>query len=144
LSIIAFLELLDAGNKKGNLVQKSQVIATSSIGAFNRVPLAGYAYGGSKAGVVHLMKQFATTLVAYDVRSNVIAPGYYPSELTEGMLKAKEETGFTKAEVPLQRAGNEDDMAGVILFLASRAGAYINGNVVVTDWGRLSVLPATY
>lgn len=46
--------------------------------------------------------------------------------------------------VPLQRAGTEEDMAGAILFLTSRAGAYLNGNVVVTDGGRLSVLPSTY
>lgn len=55
-TIIAFLELLDKGNKQGNVDQKSQVIATSSIGAFNRVPLAGYAYGSSKAAVVHMLK----------------------------------------------------------------------------------------
>lgn len=74
-TIAAFLELLDKGNKKGNVEWKSQVIATASAGAFNRVPMAGYAYGSSKAGVVHMMKQFATTLVPYDIRSNVIAPG---------------------------------------------------------------------
>lgn len=74
-TIIAFLDLLDKGNKAGNVEQKSQVIAVSSIGAFNRIPLAGYAYGSSKAAVVHMMKQFATNLVTYDIRSNVIAPG---------------------------------------------------------------------
>jgi NAD(P)-dependent dehydrogenase (short-subunit alcohol dehydrogenase family) len=46
--------------------------------------------------------------------------------------------------IPEQRAGNIKDMAGAILFLTSRAGAYINGNVLLTDGGRLSVLPATY
>ena len=74
-TIVAFLELLDKGNKAKNVEQKSQVIAVSSIGAFNRIPLAGYAYGGSKAAVVHTMKQFATNLAPYDIRSNVIAPG---------------------------------------------------------------------
>ena len=74
-TIVAFLELLDKGNKAGNIEQKSQVVAVSSIGAFNRVPLAGYAYGSSKAAVLHMMKQFATSLVPYGIRSNVIAPG---------------------------------------------------------------------
>lgn len=74
-TIVAFLELLDKGNHAKNVEQKSQIIAVSSIAAFNRVPLAGYAYGSSKAGVVHMMKQFATQLVKYDIRSNVIAPG---------------------------------------------------------------------
>jgi NAD(P)-dependent dehydrogenase (short-subunit alcohol dehydrogenase family) len=74
-TIVAFLSLLGAGNAKGNVEQKSQVIATSSIGAYNRSPLAGYAYGSSKAAVVHMLKQFSTVLVPYDIRSNVIAPG---------------------------------------------------------------------
>lgn len=74
-SIIAFLELLDAGNKKGNVEQKSQIIATSSIGGFNRLPLAGWAYGPSKAAVTHLMKQVATFFAPHGIRSNVIAPG---------------------------------------------------------------------
>lgn len=53
--VIAFLGLLDAGNKKGNVEQRSQVIATSSIGGFNRTPFAGYAYETSKAAVNHLV-----------------------------------------------------------------------------------------
>lgn len=74
-TVVAFLELLDKGNKAGNVTQRSQVIAISSIGGFNRVPLAGYPYGSSKAAAIHMMKQFATTLVPYDIRSNCIAPG---------------------------------------------------------------------
>lgn len=74
-SIVAFLKLLDAGNKKQNVEQKSQVIATSSIGGFNRKVPGGYAYGQSKAGTTLLMKHMATNLVPYDIRSNVIAPG---------------------------------------------------------------------
>lgn len=46
--------------------------------------------------------------------------------------------------IPLQRPGAETDMGGTILFLASKAGAYLNGNVVVTDGGRLSILPGSY
>lgn len=80
-TIVAFLDLLDKGNKAGNVEQKSQVVAVSSIGAFNRVPLAGFAYGSSKAGVLHMMKQFATKLVGYGIRANVIAPGRKLSSL---------------------------------------------------------------
>jgi NAD(P)-dependent dehydrogenase (short-subunit alcohol dehydrogenase family) len=74
-TLVAFLELLDKGNKAGNVEQQSQCIAISSAGAFNRVPMAGFAYGGSKAAVVHTMKQFATKLTPYGIRCNVIAPG---------------------------------------------------------------------
>ena len=47
-------------------------------------------------------------------------------------------------EIPERRIGDEDDIAGAILFLVSKAGSYCNGNVLVTDGGRLSVNPATY
>lgn len=75
LTLVAFLELLDQGNKADNVEQTSQFVAVSSGGAFNRVPMAGYAYSGSKAATVHMVKQFATRLVSFDIRANVIAPG---------------------------------------------------------------------
>lgn len=49
---------------------------------------------------------------------------------------------FSKSMCPLQRAGDEQDMAGLVLFLTSRAGAYLSGSVVVSDGGRLVVLPS--
>jgi NAD(P)-dependent dehydrogenase (short-subunit alcohol dehydrogenase family) len=73
-SVIAFLELLDKGNKK-NGSQRSQVVAVSSISGFNRNVPGGFAYGGSKAATTQMMKQFATVLSPYGIRSNVIAPG---------------------------------------------------------------------
>ena len=77
-SIIAFLNLLDAGNKKGNVEQKSQIIVTSSIAGFNRQVPGGYAYGQSKAAVTHMTKQLATGLVPHSIRANAIAPGCKP------------------------------------------------------------------
>ena len=74
-TIVAFLKLLDAGNKKGNVTQKSQVIATSSIGGFNRLAPGGFPYGASKAATTHMIKQLASNLIPFDIRSNAIAPG---------------------------------------------------------------------
>ncbi|KAI0967390.1 hypothetical protein F4678DRAFT_446540 [Xylaria arbuscula] len=143
-TVVAFLSLLDAGNKReGRPKQRSQIIATGSIGAYNRVPFAGYAYGASKAAVHHMMKQFATNLVPFGIRSNVIAPGIYPSELTADIIP-QFENDWPKTFVPEQRAGDTEDIAGAILFLASKAGAFINGNVLVTDGGRLGVIPSSY
>ncbi|KAH7355985.1 hypothetical protein BKA66DRAFT_474285 [Pyrenochaeta sp. MPI-SDFR-AT-0127] len=126
-SIVAFLELLDKGNKAGNVEQKSQVVCVSSVGAFNRVPLAGYAYGTSKAAVTHMMKQFATNLVPYDIRSNIIAPGFFPSEMTADMIKDRGGGDVWPRDwIPEQRAGDAKDMAGAILFLTSRAGGWLH------------------
>lgn len=74
-TIVAFLMLLDAGNKKGSVSQRSQVIATCSVAGFNRVAPNGYAYGQSKAATTLLIKQLATNLVPYRIRANALAPG---------------------------------------------------------------------
>jgi len=74
-TIMAFLLLLDKGNKRGNVQQRSQVIATSSIAGYNRLAPGGYAYGQSKAATTHLIKQLSTALAPYQIRSNAICPG---------------------------------------------------------------------
>jgi NAD(P)-dependent dehydrogenase (short-subunit alcohol dehydrogenase family) len=166
---LAFLHLLDAGNKKGNVKGgTSQIVTVSSIAGYSRLRNAGFAYNSSKAAVTHLMKHLSTYCNRWDIRCNVIAPGcercllpksdkqlkwnltfaVYPSELsapTIGAFGGGPEGGEMDPNIiPAGRTGNETDMAGIILFLASKAGAYCNGCVIVTDGGRLGVLPSTY
>jgi len=65
---MAFLPLLSEGNKKGNVKQTSQVVVTSSISAFNKMPPGGYAYGQSKAAVNLLVKQLSIVLPKWNIR----------------------------------------------------------------------------
>jgi len=166
---IAFLDLLEEGNKKENMPGvKSQVLVTGSIAAYNRNVGAGIAYNTSKAAVTHLVKMLAGLFVEYSVRVNAIAPGrtysyvwshrlsrhrklttaaVFPSELSAPLLAGKEPTkegAFPKSFIPAQKTGDEQDMAGTILYMASRAGAYCNGLILVIDGGRLTLLPGSY
>ncbi|KAI8661923.1 hypothetical protein NCS55_01063900 [Fusarium keratoplasticum] len=145
---IAFLGLLDEGNKKSDYQGgRSQVIATSSIGSFNRKITAGFAYGTSKGATTLMMKILATYLVPYRIRANVLCPGLFPTDLTESLIKGDDPTAegaFPLDQIPAERAGRPEDIMGPLLYLASRAGAYCSGNCVITDGGRLSVTPATY
>jgi NAD(P)-dependent dehydrogenase (short-subunit alcohol dehydrogenase family) len=68
----------------------------------------------------------------------------YPSEMTDVLFENIGADGWKKSFVPEERPGSVEDMSGAILFLTSRAGAYLNGLVLLTDGGRLSVLPSTY
>lgn len=63
----------------------------------------------------------------------------YPSEMTTGFKDV-----YGHNEIPAGRKGNFQDIAGVLLYLVGKSGAYANGNVQITDGGRLSVMPATY
>ncbi|KAF2709934.1 NAD(P)-binding protein [Pleomassaria siparia CBS 279.74] len=157
---IAFLGLLDAGNKQGNLAQDSQVLVTSSIAGLNRLVSSGFAYHTSKAATNHLVKMLSTYFAKNDfrIRANVIAPGMFPSEMTSGMtatLKRFEGSGRSerafdgsfvvpKERSALERTGSEEEWAGVVLFFASRAGAFLNGAVVPVDGGWLAQTPGSY
>ncbi|KAF2795792.1 NAD(P)-binding protein [Melanomma pulvis-pyrius CBS 109.77] len=146
---LAFLDLLDAGNTEGNMGPdwRSQVVATSSIAGFSRLNGASFAYNSSKAAVTHMMKMLATALVPYKIRCNVLAPGMFPSDLTAVILSdSVQGTGssFAPSIIPAERLGKEEDIAAAILHLASRAGAYLNGSVLVVDGGRLGNIVSTY
>ncbi|KIH94438.1 3-hydroxyacyl-CoA dehydrogenase [Sporothrix brasiliensis 5110] len=152
---ITFLDLLDAGNRRRNdslgaARPTSQVVVISSLAGFNRKAPAGFAYGQSKSAATHAAKQLAVLLPRWGIRVNVVAPGPFPSEMTTAFVGAlgattdQEVIRIDKAHVPLGRIGDQQDMAGTILYLVSRAGAFLNGNVVLLDGGRLGVFPSMY
>jgi NAD(P)-dependent dehydrogenase (short-subunit alcohol dehydrogenase family) len=148
-TVLAFLDLLDEGNKRAVVPQKSQAIITASVATYARLPKAGFAYGTSKAAVAQLAKQLATLLAPHKIRVNSIAPGLYPSGMTERDIKAsstevREEGSFPGSFVPLARMGTEEEFAGAMLFLTSKAGGYVDGSVLLTDGGRLSITTSTY
>ena len=78
---IAFLELLDAGNKKQNTPEtRSQIIITASITSYIRSIEVGAAYGSTKAAVNHLAKSLSSTLIPHGIRVNALNPGIFPSK----------------------------------------------------------------
>ncbi|GAB1726856.1 hypothetical protein NU195Hw_g6980t1 [Hortaea werneckii] len=136
---MAFLELLDAGNKRrAKGAPTSQIVTIGSVGGLNRFTTS-FIYNASKAGAHHLMKNLGSFFVPFDIRCNVIAPGWFPTDMTTAVSKQWESTGgvMPRELVPQQRMGNQDEMAGTILYLASKAGGYCNGNVMVIDGGFL-------
>ena len=161
---VAFLELLDVGNKRREKGKPtSQIISLGSIGGLTRFT-PSFIYNASKAAVHHMMKNLGAHFVPFDIRTNIIAPGCkqriaigshrgetdthlgFPSDMTQFVKRQWEPTGgvMPRTLVPQQRMGAEEEMAGTILYLASKAGAYCNGSVCVIDGGFLQNHAGTY
>jgi len=111
----------------------ARVINIGSIDGL-RVPFVpNYSYAAAKAAVHHLTRMLAVHLGGRNVTVNAVAPGFFPSKMTRVLLEQHRDT-FEQV-CPLGRIGQAQDMAGIAIFLASRAASYINGAVIPVDGG---------
>lgn len=92
-----------------------------------------FSYGPSKAACIHLSKQLASKLMPQHVTVNCIAPGVFPSRMSSFGLR--ESTKTLLDNQPSGRVGKPEDFAGLVLFVASKGGAHITGNVFEIDGG---------
>lgn len=111
----------------------ARVINIGSIDGQHVSPIETYSYAASKAAVLHLTRMMAKNLAARNVTVNAIAPGYFPSRMTAGIADRIESESLKVT--PMARWGNAHDMAGVSLFLGSRASSYMCGSVLTVDGG---------
>lgn len=116
--------------------QYGRIINIASIAGLhasvNGPHYAGYA--ASKAGLMGLTRELAASWGRSGIRVNAIAPGFFPSRLTEGVIDQAEAS--IKATCPIPRVGQAGELKGVAVFLASDASNYITGQVIVVDGGR--------
>jgi NAD(P)-dependent dehydrogenase (short-subunit alcohol dehydrogenase family) len=111
----------------------ARVINIGSIDGL-RVPfIENFSYAAAKAAVHHLTRMLAVHLGDRKITVNAIAPGFFPSKMTRVLLENYRER--FEQTCPLGRIGEPTDMAGIAIFLASRAASYINGAVIPVDGG---------
>ncbi|KAI9850817.1 MAG: hypothetical protein M1838_004970 [Thelocarpon superellum] len=124
--------------KNASLHDPSRVIVTASVAGL-AVSATGedgtYGYSASKAAVIHLTKNLAVELGPRHILCNAIAPGFFPSKMANGLMEKSGGQAVMAAKNPSKRLGEPEDIAGTVVFLASRAGSHLNGSVITIDGG---------
>jgi uncharacterized protein (TIGR02118 family) len=113
----------------------ARIVNIGSIGGlWGKSSNGAYAYGASKAAVQQLTRMMASDLTAQGVTVNAIAPGFFPSDMTDGFFAAVPGLKDAVIEgIPAGRLGSADDIGGAVIFLCSRAGAYVSGAVLPVE-----------
>ena len=131
----SFAPLLE---RAGTRQSPSRIIIVSST-AGTTVPHVGehgtIMYSISQAAAHHLSRQLAVELGPRNITTNTVAPGFFPSKLANGLIEMLGGQEELEENSPRKRLGEPQDIAGVMVFLCSPAGAYINGEDIAVDGG---------
>ena len=110
----------------------AKVINIASIDGIRPNPQETYSYQASKAALIHLTRRLAARLIEDNIVVSAIAPGAFASEMN---IDARDHGDEIAARIPAKRIGTDEDMAGVAIYLASRAGDYVVGVTIAVDGG---------
>lgn len=140
LTIQAFHALL---KKAGTTEYSSRVLIMGSIAGIRADGVEGgtYGYAASKAGVMHLGKLLALELGPENINVNLLAPGFFPTRMSNGLLEVVGDAMIQKN--PKKRLGRQEDIESVVLFFCAKESDYITGAVIPIDGG-VSVGDAPY
>jgi len=134
-------ELVPALRRGGTHDDPARIINVGSVDAIHVSPMPTYSYSSSKAALHQLTRVFAKELGPQHITVNAIAPGPFQSKMMAATLDAFGDA--IAAAVPLKRIGRDEDMAGIAVYLASRAGAYVNGAIIPVDGGLATTASGT-
>ena len=117
---------------QGKVINVASVLGLGGGSSHDRRP-ATLAYSTSKGGVVNFTRALAVEWGRHGINVNAIAPGFFPTKMTKGILEMMGEDAANQA--PLRRVGGPEDLKGLVAVLASDAGRFITGQIVAVDGG---------
>ncbi|AEO56759.1 hypothetical protein MYCTH_2302030 [Thermothelomyces thermophilus ATCC 42464] len=126
--------------KRASVEDPSRVVITASVAGLGIGTLGKqgtYGYSASKAAVIHLGRNLAVELGPRGITVNSICPGFFPTKMSNGLLKMSGGAEALAKANPMRRLGRPEDIAGVIVYLTSRAGAHVNGAAIEIDGGAM-------
>ncbi len=127
--------LLPELRRRGTAGDPARVVNLASVMGEQAMGDGSYSYAASKAAVVHLTKILGKELADQNITVNALAPGPFASKMTAFVTADQEGQDIVGAGVPLGRIGAAEDMAGAVIYLCSRAGAYVTGAVLPLSGG---------
>ena len=116
--------------------RRGKIINIASVAGLGGAPpeFQAIGYHASKGGVIIFTKDLACKWGIHNIQVNSIAPGWFPTNMSQVLIEKNKET-FLRS-IPLRRFGNESDLKGAAVFLASDASDYVTGHVLVVDGGQ--------
>lgn len=113
----------------------SIINVASVLGLVSTAPVGGASYAASKAGVLGLSRELAGQWGSRGVRVNTLVPGWFDTEMTDGLFTNEKSANWVRRNTMLGRGGAEGEVDGALLFLASDASTYVTGQAIVVDGG---------
>ena len=113
----------------------SIVNVASVLGLVASAPIKQASYTATKGAVVNLTRELACQWARKGVRVNAIAPGWFPSEMTDEMFADESSMAYMRRNCPMGRGGEPHELDGVLLFLAGDASTYVTGTTIAVDGG---------
>jgi NAD(P)-dependent dehydrogenase (short-subunit alcohol dehydrogenase family) len=136
LNIHAAFFLAQAVGKRCMIPRRSgKIVNVASVAGLSGNPsgMKTIAYNTSKGAVVNFTRALAAEWGPHGINVNAICPGFFPSRMSKGILSAIEDS--VVARTPLRRLGGDDDLKGVVVFLASEAARHVTGQYLAVDGG---------
>jgi NAD(P)-dependent dehydrogenase (short-subunit alcohol dehydrogenase family) len=136
LNLVAPFRLCQAAFPHMKAAGRGAIVNVSSISGRVGVPgIPQASYAAAKAGLSGLTSELAVQWARHGIRVNTVAPGFFRSEITDGLYDEPRSHDWLRRNTPLPYDAEPDDIVGAILWLASDAGRYVTGQTVVVDGG---------
>jgi NAD(P)-dependent dehydrogenase (short-subunit alcohol dehydrogenase family) len=115
--------------------QGSIINIASILGVVGATPAKDSGYSAAKGGLVNLTREMGLQWARKGVRVNAICPGWFQTEMIEDLTSTENGSSFITSNTPMMRVGNVNEIDGAVLLLASDAGSFMTGSIVMVDGG---------